>query len=124
MHRKGKDAAMEKWDAEMRASLSSKKADKDTLDPSKLSKQDRELVEAQLRVEGETRKRVQRAYDDALRSLSLLRSIIDTKAEEVADYVPDIVDLILNGVVRHRFPAEEAMEGFLVRQKHVRENYV
>lgn len=114
VQRKGKDAAMEKWDAEMRSSLTSKKAHQEPLNLAKLSKQDRELVESTLRTESATRKRVQEVYDGALRALALLRSIIASKTEEFDVFIPDIVDLILNGVVRPGFPPDEAMEGFLV----------
>lgn len=115
---------MEKWDAEMRASLASKRTNKEPLNLTKLSKQDRELVASQLRLESGIRRRVQGTYDGAKRALALLRSIIASKTEELGIFVPEIVDLILNGVVRHRFPAEEAMEGFLVSTRRVRESVV
>ena len=114
---------MEKWDAEMRASLAAKKSEKAPLNIAKLSKQDRELVETQLRAESNTRRRVQAIRDNALRAFTLLRAIIAAKTEEFAVFVPEVVQHTLNGPVRFHFPPGEAAKGFLVRLTMVELTY-
>ena len=105
---------MEKWDAEMRSSLAAKKAEKAPLNMSKLSKQDKELVETQLRAESDTRRGIQATHESALRSFRLLRGIIAAKVEEFGVFEPELVNIVLDGVVKYNFPPEEAAKGLLV----------
>lgn len=106
---------MEKWDAEMRASLAAKKIEKAPLNIAKLSKQDKELIETQLRTESDTRRRVQAARDGVLKAFALLRAIVAAKPEEFAVFAPEIVKLVLEGPIRYNFPPGEASKNFLVR---------
>ncbi|KAH8110478.1 ARM repeat-containing protein [Phellopilus nigrolimitatus] len=97
---KGKDAAIEKWEAELRASLASKKPTNDSTRAKALSKQDKVLVASQLRTESEVRKRVDKVYKDAKRGLDLIHSVVEARVDDLGVYFSDVVVLLLEGIVR------------------------
>lgn len=113
--RKGKNADIEKWEAELRASLASKKAAKPAAGSKALSKQDQELVAAQLRLESETRKRVDGVFKKAERGLALLHSTIKASIEELGNYFAELVDLFLSGVVKRGalLLGSQVLDGYL-----------
>jgi hypothetical protein len=121
--RKGKDAAMEKWDAELRASLAAKKTEKVPINPSKLSKQDREMYESRMKTEAGIRERVEKTYSGALHGLVILQNIVAACPEELGEYFPELVELVLNGVVKYgpMILGDRSKEGFLVSFPSVRE---
>lgn len=65
-----------------------------------LSKQDRALVDAQLKVESETRKRVQKIKLEAERGFGLIRSAVASRVEQFEQYASDLLALLLGGAVR------------------------
>lgn len=111
---KGKDAALAKWDAEVRSSLATKKPQKAT--PT-LSKQDRELVEAQLRKESAVRERVSLTRRNIQRGLNLVKGIIDAGVREIEDHFLSIATLMLEGVVKlgQGFLGTMAFDSYIVR---------
>lgn len=114
--RKGKDADIEKWEAELRASLASKKTAKLTSATKSLSKQEHGLVAAQLRTESETRKRVDELYVKAKRGLTLLQSIVNARVDELGAYFSELVNLLLAGAVKQgaKLLGEDAFDAYLV----------
>ncbi|KAL5483042.1 GCN1 [Sanghuangporus weigelae] len=93
--RKGKDAAIEKWEAELRASIASKKASGSKT----LSKQEQEMVAEQLRIESGIRKRVSSIIAKVARGFLLLQAIVNAKVDELGIYFADLVNLLLVGAV-------------------------
>lgn len=94
---KGKDRDIEKWEAELRKSLAAKKAAASTT----LSKQDRTLVDAQLRLEAGIRKQVASVKRDLDRGLALVGDLVAAKVDEFQQYVWPIATLLLEGVLRN-----------------------
>ncbi len=114
MATKGKDAALAKWDAEVRSSLATKKPQKAI--PT-LSRQDKELVDAQLRKEAVVRERVSLVRRNIQRSLNLVKGIIDAGVREIEDYFLAIANLILDGVVTlgSAFLGTMAFDSYIVK---------
>ncbi|WFD21014.1 translational activator of GCN4 [Malassezia caprae] len=77
---KGRASSMDKWDAEVRASIAAKKA---ASGPATLSKQDQAAVDAQLAKEREIRAHVQATVDRARRAARRLLCIMDAHAPDV-----------------------------------------
>jgi hypothetical protein len=93
--KKGKDAEMARWDADIRNSLANKKAAATT----KLSKQDQILVEAQLEKESIVRQRVDHVKVDLLRGLQLVRSLVLSDVQEFRSYISTVASLLLDGAL-------------------------
>lgn len=96
--KKGKNSAIEKWEAELRQSLANKKPNKTQ---QTLSKQEQELVNVQLRKESEIRRDVNELHRTSQRGLALVRSIVDSRAESFAEYFSLVIGLFLDGVITH-----------------------
>ena len=96
MSSKGKDHDIDKWEAELRKTIATKKAGLST----SLSKQDRALVDAQLQKEAATRKAVQQAKRELERGLGLVQSLVAAKIDLFQAYVWPISTLLLGGVLR------------------------
>lgn len=65
-----------------------------------MSKQEKELVAQQLRVESETRLRIDKIYSDARRALALLASIVTARVDILGSYFSDIVQMLLKGAIK------------------------
>ena len=98
--RKGKNAAIEKWEAELRQSLANKKGSK-AQTPQSLSKEQKDLINAQLRKESEIRLKVQQLYEATKSGLELVKSLVNSKAEPLAECFSSVIELLLEGVVKH-----------------------
>ncbi|CAE6494446.1 unnamed protein product [Rhizoctonia solani] len=96
LNNKSKDADIEKWEAELRKTLESKKGG-----PTKaLSKQEQAQVNAQLEKEDAIRSNVQRVKDDMLRGLALIKSLVASGVPELSPYVASIAKLLLDGALK------------------------
>ncbi|KIJ11894.1 hypothetical protein PAXINDRAFT_157123 [Paxillus involutus ATCC 200175] len=103
--KKGKDADIAKWEAELRKSLASKKG----AIPAALSKQAQALVQAQLKKEALIRQRVSTLQSNLVRGLAFIRSIVNVCAtsttgvnevmKETRGYVRPIAELLLDGAI-------------------------
>ena len=113
---KGKNQEIEKWEAELRQSLSTKKAAGQVV----LSKADRVLVDAQLAKEGEIRARLQQLQVALQRGLATIRSVVAAKVDEFRPWVAPMASLLLNGSVKKgRFLVGfEAFDTYLVRSQY------
>lgn len=88
---KGKEAEIQKWEAEVRQSLANKKAG-----GPKLSKQDEAALQAQL-----VKEKGIRAAVDALKlrlceGLDIVESLVDTQLEAFQGYISPITSLLLS----------------------------
>ncbi|KAI0060576.1 ARM repeat-containing protein [Artomyces pyxidatus] len=90
---KGKDAALAKWDAEVRKSLAGKKS---SATPT-LSKQDQALVNAQLEKEAKVRKHVSQIQMRLARGLEVINHLVAGNVEDFRSYVSPIASLLLSG---------------------------
>ncbi|WFD28586.1 translational activator of GCN4 [Malassezia nana] len=82
---KGRASSMDKWDAEVRASIAAKKAA--SAGPTTLSAQDRAAVDAQLAKERDIRAHVQTTIDRVRRAARRLLCIMDAHVVEVDAHV-------------------------------------
>lgn len=110
---KGKNAAIEKWEAELRSSLASKKTSKS---PVNLSKHDKELLDVQLRKEAEIRRGVNNVISYFRRGFAFIRSTVNAKSEEFALYLPSVVSYVLESSVKQAavLIREDAYATFIV----------
>lgn len=113
---KGKNQEIEQWEARIRKDLAAKRA----TGTQALSKQDRALVDAQLKVESETRKRVQRLLAETERGFGLIRSLINSNVSQIDQHISRIVSLLLGGALRLGSPlvGSAALDTFFVRSTH------
>ncbi|WFD24695.1 translational activator of GCN4 [Malassezia equina] len=86
---KGRASSMDKWDAEVRASIAAKKAA--ASGPPSLSKQDQAAVDAQLAKERDIRAHVQTTIDRAHRAARRLLCMMDAHAPEVDAHLTPLV---------------------------------
>ncbi|KAF9266994.1 ARM repeat-containing protein [Marasmius fiardii PR-910] len=93
--RKGKDAEIAQWEADIRKSLANKKATTTVT----LTKQQQSAVNAQLAKEAETRKRVLTVKANLDRGLHFVRSVINASVPEFRAYISTVVDLLLDGAL-------------------------
>lgn len=109
---KGKNQDIEKWEAELRKNIAAKKA----AGTPALSKQDRVLVDAQLRLESQTRQRVQNLSLGAKRGFGLVQSIVNARVPQLENYISKIVSLLLEGALRLGTPlvGSEALDAYTV----------
>jgi hypothetical protein len=109
---KGKDQDIQKWEAELRKSLESKKAAK----AATLSKQDQALVNAQLAKESKIRKDVTLVHQHFERGLSFIRALVAAEVEQFQFHVAPLATLLLEGVLRKAAPlvGPHAFETYLV----------
>jgi hypothetical protein len=93
--KKGKDAEITRWEADIRSSLASKKATTST----KLSKQDQALVDAQLEKESAVRERVTHIKINLIRGLQLVRSLVSSETQDFRLYISAVASLLLDGAL-------------------------
>ena len=65
-----------------------------------LSKQDQALVDAQLKKEGEIRKKVNGVRDRARRGLRLIESIVASKTDQFKSELSKTMELLIHGVIK------------------------
>lgn len=113
LEKKGKNAEIEKWEAELRTSLAIKKAAASQT----LTKQDRALVDAQLKKESEVRRQVYLVQANLRRGLALIRSVVEAGVEEFRSHIALVVGLLLDNAVGNgsSLAGEEVFETYLVR---------
>ena len=87
-----KDYATEKWEQDVRDSLSKKKA---ATTGSNLSKQDRALVAVQLAEESEIRKRISLQQAKLKRGVELCVSLVASNTEKMQRHVGELAGLLL-----------------------------
>lgn len=111
---KSKDADIEKWEAELRKSLESKKG----AAPKALSKQEQALVNAQLEKEEGMRAIVERVKRDMLHGLALIKSVVAAGIPELSVHVAGIAKLLLDGALRKGsvLVGSNAFQTYLVSQ--------
>jgi hypothetical protein len=97
---KGKDRDIEKWEAEVRRNIAGKKA----IGTANLSKQDKALVDAQLRAESEVRKNIDILKAKAERGFGLIRSAIASQTSDFEVHGSSILSLLLESALRHGTP--------------------
>ena len=111
--RKGKNAAIEKWEAELRKALESKKGA-----PAKaLSKQDQALVNAQLAKEDAIRSNIDRVKSEMTSGLVMVKSLVAAGVEELSAHIAPIAKLLLDGALKKGsvLVGPYAFETYLVR---------
>ncbi|KAH7334649.1 translational activator GCN1 [Rhizoctonia solani] len=96
LNNKSKDADIEKWEAEVRKTLESKKG----ATTKALSKQEQAQVNAQLEKEDAIRSNVQRVKDDMLRGLALIKSLVAAGVPELSPHVASIAKILLDGALK------------------------
>ncbi|EGO00628.1 hypothetical protein SERLA73DRAFT_71629 [Serpula lacrymans var. lacrymans S7.3] len=108
--KKGKDADIAKWEAELRKSLASKKTSAATL-----SKQEQALVQAQLTREAAVRQRVTSIKANLQRGLAFIGSLISSLVPEFRHYISSIISLLLEGALKkgQRLLGSEAFQTYL-----------
>lgn len=111
--KKGKDADIARWEADIRNSLASKKAAATT----KLSKQDQALVEAQLEKEDAVRQRIAHLKFSLLRGLQFVRSLVFSNVQEFRLYISAVASLLLDGAMGKSsvLVGHDAVQAYLVR---------
>ncbi|KAJ8595557.1 ARM repeat-containing protein [Rhizopogon salebrosus TDB-379] len=109
--KKGKDADIARWEAELRKSLANKKG----AAPAALSKQAQALVQAQLDKEAIVRQRVATIKLNLQRGLSYVQSLAAIDVHELRIYVSFIVSLLLEGAMGQgsRLVGSQALEAYL-----------
>ncbi|KIJ63493.1 hypothetical protein HYDPIDRAFT_175892 [Hydnomerulius pinastri MD-312] len=109
--KKGKDANIAKWEAEVRQSLANKKSAASAA----LSKQDQALVKAQLEKEAVIRQRVVSLRANLLRGLAFIKSVVAVNPEELKGYISPIAELLLGGALGQasRLVGPSAFETFI-----------
>ncbi|KAK0468862.1 armadillo-type protein [Armillaria novae-zelandiae] len=90
--RKGKDADIAKWEADLRKSLANKK----TVTPT-LTKQQQALVNAQLEKESAVRRRVESVKANLERGLHFVRSLVRAGVPQFSAFISSVVTLLLDG---------------------------
>ncbi|KAG8759295.1 translational activator of GCN4, partial [Ceratobasidium sp. 428] len=96
LNNKSKDADIEKWEAELRKTLESKKGA-----PVKaLSKQDQALVNAQLEKEDVIRTSIEHTKNEMTSGLAMVKSVVAAGVEELSVHVAPIAKLLLDGALK------------------------
>ena len=111
--KKGKNAEVEKWEDDVRKSLTNKKS---TSAPA-LSKADQAVMEKQLKAESSVRNKVSKLRSEVLRGLELITSLVRANVEEVYSSIWSMISILLNGVIKHAsvLVPEKILEVYLVR---------
>ncbi|KAG1831619.1 armadillo-type protein [Suillus variegatus] len=109
--KKGKDADIARWEAELRKSLANKKGGATAT----LSKQAQALVQAQLDKEAIVRQRVTTIKLNLRRGLSYIQSLASINVPELRMYVSSILSLLLEGAMGQgsRLIGSQAFEAYL-----------
>ena len=114
--KKGKDADIARWEADLRQSLASKKtkAGGKGAGAGGLSKETHALVQAQLAKEAAVRERVGALRAQLLRGLAFVRSVVASGGASVKACVRAIAECLLDGAMSRgcaRLVGEEGAEG-------------
>ena len=116
--KKGKDADIQRWEAELRDSLAKKKAASSSNALANLSKPDRALVDAQLAKEAHIRARVDGVRKTLEKGLALVRCVVRAGVPECAPFLGVLAQLLLapGGVLRvgHGLVGPAGAETYLV----------
>ena len=88
---KGKEAEIQKWEAEVRKNLANKKAG-----APKLSKQEEALLQAQLEKERGIRNEVESLKHQLSEGLQIVHSLVDTQLEAFQSYISPVSGLLLD----------------------------
>ncbi|CAD6979741.1 unnamed protein product, partial [Tilletia controversa] len=111
-----KDAEMEKWDAEVRASIAKKKAEAAAAAGGKapiLTAAQRKEVDAQLRLEADVRARVAGVKEGLVQALESIVALVKARSEVLDAHLPQLVDHLLRVL---RTPQANELAGFEVRK--------
>jgi len=110
--KKGKNADIARWEAELRKSLASKKS----ATPAALPKQVQALIQAQLDKESIVRQRVATIRQNLRRGLSYVQSLAAANVPELRMHISFIVSLLLEGAMGQgsRLVGSQAFEAYLV----------
>ncbi|TFK68469.1 ARM repeat-containing protein, partial [Pluteus cervinus] len=92
---KGKEAAISKWEDDIRKSLANKK----NAAPVTLNKQQQALVQAQLEKEAVIRQRVAGVKLNLERGLQFIRSVVDSHVDEFKTYLSEAAKLVSEGTL-------------------------
>lgn len=84
--------------------------------PKALSKQEKEAVALQLRVESETRQKINEIFSNANRGLALLASIVKARVDILGTCFTEIIQLLLEGAVKLGAPllGNNAFDSYIV----------
>ena len=96
---KGKDADINKWEAELRKSLAQKKS----VQPA-LTKQEKALVDAQLTREEVTRNQLRTLQQRLQDGLSMIQSLLASQTVGFSSHLPSLASLLMEGVVKYGTP--------------------
>lgn len=112
-HNNRSNAAMDKFDAEVREANAKKRAAKGDV---ALSKQDQALVTAQLTLEADVRAKIVKVQAQMERGLALIRSLIAADVTLFKDQLTDTLQLLLDGPLEKGsfLVGDEAFKTFLV----------
>ena len=99
VEKKGKEAAIAKWENEVRSSLKQKATVNATL-----SKQDQALVDAQLKKEAGTRSLVNSIRNSGKRGLGLIQSIVASNVDQFRPLLSGVMELLITGVIKYASP--------------------
>jgi hypothetical protein len=115
--KKGKDADIARWEAELRKSLANKKG----AAPAVLSRQAQALVQAQLNKEAIVRQRVSTIKLNLQRGLSYVQSLAAIDVPELRMHVSFIVSILLEGAMGQgsRLVGSQALEAYLVGLRYL-----
>lgn len=102
---KGKDAELQKWEAEVRKSLATKKK------PA-LSKQDQALVQAQLEKESQVRKRINAIQERLRRGLRIIKHLVAGNVMGFSAWVSVVAELLIEGGSLEKGKVLVGEEGF------------
>ena len=109
--RKGKDAEISQWEADIRKSLANKKPTNSVA----LTKEEQALVQAQLEKESVIRQRVASIKANLGRGLRIIRSLVAAGSLDSKMFLSSMVPLLLEGVFHSVFADRMSCERYLVR---------
>ncbi|PWN50148.1 ARM repeat-containing protein [Violaceomyces palustris] len=92
INKNSKDANIEQWEAELRASIAKKKAAANKT----LTKEQKAAVDAQMKVEAEVRTKVNQLQTRLSRSLRTICSMVQAHSEELDGYMLSLVKLVID----------------------------
>lgn len=96
---KGKDADINKWEAELRKSLAHKKPAQPTL-----TKQEKALVDAQLTKEEATRNQLRILQQRLQDGLSMIHSLLASQTVGYFSHLPSLASLLMEGILKYGTP--------------------
>ncbi|CAG8487765.1 9221_t:CDS:10 [Ambispora leptoticha] len=113
-NRNRKDYQTEKWEREVREEIAKKKGATKAANAPKLSKDEQAAVNAQLAKESKIRKQVQEVHFRYIRGLDIIKAMIKGNAENLKDYVAELMRLLTFVVKNGRvLVGDKAIETYL-----------